>query len=180
MSLLKSFASWIAFLIVTGFTDWRLGLTAGLVVQVGIILSSRPVRIDILNGAMLTFFVVALGFAVASPNSAIEEYITTISTLWLGLVSLVSLLVGQPFTLSIARAEVSPEIAKTATFFKTNQIITSVWTAYFAITSAIGAVAVTNNVPGDWVVQILLLIGSIRFTVEYPKRVRARMRSVPR
>ena len=69
MSLLKSFASWIAFLIVTGFTDWRLGLTAGLVVQVGIILSSRPVRIDILNGAMLTFFVVALGFAVASPNS---------------------------------------------------------------------------------------------------------------
>ena len=88
---------------------------------------------------------------VVRPESGVEEYIGAISTAWLGLVSLVSLLVGKPFTLPIARTEVSPEIAKTPAFIKTNQIITSVWTAYFALTAAIGAVAVTNNVPGDQV-----------------------------
>ena len=175
MSMLKSFASWIAFLIATGFTDWRLGLTAGLVVQVGIILTRRPVRIDILNAAMLSFFVVALTIAVARPESGLEQYIGSISSAWLGLVSLTSLLVGKPFTLSIARDQVSPEIAKTTTFIRTNQIITSVWTTSFALTAAIGAVAVTNSVPGDWALQFLLLIGAITFTVEYPKRVRTRM-----
>ncbi len=175
MNMLKNFAAWIAFLVVTGVADWRLGLAAGLVVQIVIIATSRPVRIEILNGAMLAFFAVALAFAVARPDSGVEEYIGVISTAWLGLVSLVSLLVGRPFTLSFARAEVSPEIAKTPGFIRTNQIITSVGTAYFVLTAAISAVAVTNDIPGDRAVQILLLVGAFKFTVEYPKRVHDRM-----
>jgi hypothetical protein len=179
MNMLKNFAAWITFLIVTGVGDWRLGLAAGLVVQIVVIATSRPVRIEVLNGAMLAFFAVALALAIARPQSGIEEYIGAISTAWLGLVSLVSLLVGQPFTLAIARAEVSPEVAQTRGFITTNQIITAVWTAYFALTAAISAVAVTNDIPGDRAVQILLLIGAFKFTVDYPKRVRARMQQRP-
>jgi hypothetical protein len=173
MSLLKNFAPWIVFLVLTSVFDWQVGLAAGLVAEIVVIAMAR--RVDLLNGAMLAFFVVMTAVAFASPDSGIEKYVAVISTSWLGLVALTSLVIGKPFTLSYARAGVSPEIAKSPLFFKTNQIITSVWTAYFVVTAALGAILLATGVErGGRAVQILLLIGAIKFTVEYPKRVHAR------
>ena len=67
--------------------------------------------VDLLNGAMLAFFVVMTAVAFASPDSGLEKWIAVISTSWLGLVALTSLVIGKPFTLSYARVGVSPEIA---------------------------------------------------------------------
>jgi hypothetical protein len=70
---------------------------------------------------------------------------------------------------------VSPEVASSPLFFRTNQIITAVWTAYFAATAVPGAVSlVGGSSSAVTVVNIGLLVAAVTFTIDYPKRVHAR------
>ena len=179
MSLLRSFAPWIAFLVLTSAFGWRVGLAAGLLAEAAVIATSRPPRFTWMESAMLAFFVVMAVVAFARPDSGLENSVSVLSTAWLGAVALVSLLVGKPFTLDFSRNGVPPEVAASPVFLRTNQIITGVWTAYFGVTAILGAIAVASNGHhADRVLQIILLVATIKFTIEYPKNVRARMHSV--
>jgi hypothetical protein len=173
MSLFKNFAPWITFLVLTSTVNWQVGLAAGLVVQVALIVAAR--RVDLLNGAMLAFFLVMTAFALAQPNSSAQNAVAALSTGWLAAVSLTSLAIGRPFTLSYARVGVRPEVASSPLFFRTNQIITAVWTAYFATTAALGVASLLGLAStAVTAANIVLLVAAVKFTIDYPKRVHAR------
>lgn len=86
---------------------------------------------------------------------------------------LASLALRQPFTLRYARERVSPEIANTPAFLRTNYIISAVWAAAFALLAGI-----------DWILlelsempikvgigaTILVLYAAARFSTWYPAR----------
>jgi drug/metabolite transporter (DMT)-like permease len=174
MKMLIQFAPWIAFSLVSGI-DWRLGLAVGLISQIVVILAVRPVRIGVLNGAMLAFFVVLGVFAVLRPDSSIQDHVDTISTGWLAIVAAASLVLGHPFTLDFSRDSVSPEIARSERFMAVNRTITGVWAACFGGMAAVGAIAAATDRPTlKTVATIVLIVVAVHFTIRYPQQARDR------
>jgi len=57
-----------------------------------------------------------------------------------------------------------------------NQVIAEVWTGYFAATAAAGFAADLLGFPFFRLVQILLLVGAIKFTTAYPDKATAQLR----
>lgn len=98
----------------------------------------------------------------------------------LALIAIGSMLVRRPFTLQYAREQVPPEFWNSPVFIKTNYRITGVWSAAFVV-QALASVAeftvagLPEAVP--LAISVLALVGALGFTIEYPKRVRARAAS---
>jgi hypothetical protein len=174
MSVLFSFAPWLAFLAVTRAADWRFGLAAGLVTAIVLLVVSTPRRVGVLDGGMLAFFA---GFGVVSlvsPHSGLEEHLTTISMVWLTALAAASILVGRPFTLTYSRGDVSPEVARSELFLAINRTIAWAWTAAFAAMAITGFVADASDRPG-WgtAVSAVVIITALRFTKRHPDRALA-------
>ncbi len=93
----------------------------------------------------------------------------------LGLLAVVviSMIIGQPFTLQYAREKVSQELWGQPEFARVNYVITAVWAAAFAIMVVADLVMLyVPAVPlrvGVWV-TILVILGAYRFTDWYPTR----------
>jgi hypothetical protein len=82
---------------------------------------------------------------------------------------------SRPFTLQYAREQVSPEFWGNPTFIRTNDIITAVCAAAFAVTVASDIVLLyaPDVKPAVSVgTTVLAIWGAFKFTSWYPKRVR--------
>ena len=92
------------------------------------------------------------------------------------LIVVVSMAVGQPFTIQYAREQVEPELWDTPEFIRVNYVITAVWALAFAImTLAEFAILYIPGMPqrAGVIVIILALVGAIKFTGWYPDRAGA-------
>ncbi len=177
MSMILQFAPWIAFTLLSA-VDWRLALAVGLVTQLLLIVVHRPIRVGVLNGAMILFFLVVGVVALVDPGAAIKDHVGVASTAWLAVVATGSLLVGRPFTLDFSRSTVSPEIAASPRFLRTNRVITGVWAEAFAAMALGGLVGAVAGAP--WigtVTTVVVLVLATKFTTSYPQQVRAAARA---
>ena len=177
MSMILQFAPWIAFTLLSN-VDWRLALAVGLVAQILVIVAHRPIRVGVLNGAMILFFLVVGAFALLVPDAAIKDHVSVLSTAWLAVVATGSLLVGRPFTLDFSRHTVSPEIAASPRFMRTNRVITGVWAEAFAAMALGGVVAIVTGI--SWVstaTTVVVLVLATKFSTSYPQQVRAAARA---
>ena len=99
-------------------------------------------------------------------------------------ITLFSLAIGRPFTLQYAREQVPQQYWGLPIFLKTNQIITAVWAATFAILVAADAAAEYVPAIPIWLdvwVSIAAFVGAVVFSRRYPEAVRRRaLLSVPR
>jgi len=173
MSMILQFVPWIAFALLAD-VDWRLALAVGVVAQIAVIFVKRPVRVGVLDAAMIVFFVVVGVYALLDPDASIKAYVDVISTAWLAVVAAGSLIVGHPFTLDFSRDTVSPEMAASPRFMAVNRAITGVWAAAFAGMALGGLISVVTD--ASWVdtaAAIVLLVVAIKFTIAYPQQVRA-------
>ena len=84
---------------------------------------------------------------------------------------LISMAIGQPFTLQYAREQVPPEVAALPQFHKINHLISGVWAVAFAVmTVADYEMARLPSVP-IWVgvlITVGAIVGAIWFTLWYP------------
>jgi hypothetical protein len=127
-----SFSPWIAYGVVSAALTWRAGVYAALIVQVALAgLLWRRRQLDALSVGTLTFFAAMSGVALASPHAAIHRWMAALSAGALATIALASLLVGQPFTLAIARRTTPAELWDHPEFIRLNRFITSVWTVGF-------------------------------------------------
>jgi hypothetical protein len=90
---------------------------------------------------------------------------------------LLSLVVRRPFTLQYAREEVSPAVALSPLFIRTNYIITGVWAV--ALAMIVMADLALHYLPDSplWAgssVIVAAIAGAFAFTTVYPKHLRAR------
>jgi hypothetical protein len=93
------------------------------------------------------------------------------------LIALISLAIGQPFTLQYARESVPREFWTTPVFFSTNVRITAVWTAAFAVMTAADAAAQYVEAIPLWVdiaATVAAFAAAFWFTRWYPATVRRR------
>ena len=176
MNLLLAFAPFLAFALLDRLVGTTVGLVTAAIIAAGLLArdafsTNRKVKIlevgtFLLFGGLAVYTVlVSVAWSIVGVRLCVDAGLLV--------VVLVSMLVGQPFTLQYAKEKVAPEFWSTPEFTRTNYVITAVWAAAFAVMVVADVVMLyVPAVPikvGIWV-TILALLGAVKFTGWYPER----------
>ncbi|WRZ92123.1 hypothetical protein OHB54_25535 [Streptomyces sp. NBC_01007] len=180
MSYLRTFLPWIVFAVLPS-GNWQWAALAALVVAVAVIVQQLrsgvgPDALIIEIGSAIFFAVLAV-IAFANPDSGVHDYSAALSAGTLAVIAGVSLAIGKPFTLGIAKRTTPREVWELKPFIRTNVIITTVWTAAFALTAVVLAfVAHAGNAHSTpaTLVQVAGFALPMIFTVRYVAHVQAK------
>ncbi|MGV4985535.1 hypothetical protein ACVB8X_25320 [Streptomyces sp. NRAIS4] len=183
MSYLRTFLPWIVFALVPS-GDWQWGALAALVVAVGITAQQRRAGAGfdalVIEAGSAAFFAVLAAIAFADPHSGVHDYSAALSSGTLAVIAGLSLAVGRPFTLGIAKRTTPREYWDLKPFVRVNVVITAVWTAAFVVTAvALAVLAHSGNAHATpaTVVQIAGFVVPMVFTVRYVAHVQAKARA---
>jgi hypothetical protein len=180
MGFLLAFAPFIVFAVVDRLAGGTVGLIAGAAVSAVLVFRDwigqrrAPKILEI--GTVILLGGLALYAVLSHPNWPIIDVRLRVDV-GLLLIVLLSMVLGQPFTLQYARERVAPEFWANPLFIRTNYIITAVWAAAFLVTviSDLVLLYAPNLTPAVGIAATALAIaGAFKFTSWYPKRVRAR------
>ncbi|WP_256341441.1 hypothetical protein [Streptomyces sp. TLI_105] len=142
MSYVRTFLPWIVFAVIPS-AQWQWGALAALVAAVAVVVQQRRggAGFDalIIETGSAVFFAALAAIAFADPRSAVHGYSAALSSATLALIAAVSLLIRKPFTLGVAKRTAPREVWGLRPFVRANTVITTVWTAAFALTA--GALA---------------------------------------
>ncbi len=178
LSIALGFAPYIAFFAGMRLISVEAGLWAALAVAI-----ANAARDRIAGGSTKLLEIGAiLLFAGLAGFTAVTHFDWTVMsirlTVDLGLLAivLVSLAVGQPFTMQYARESVPKEVWGHPLFKSINRHITWAWAAAFALLVAAHAAVVFGTLPitADVAVNLLALAAAIRFSTWYPGYARRR------
>ncbi|MFF7649282.1 hypothetical protein ACFZCY_05410 [Streptomyces sp. NPDC007983] len=180
MSYLRTFLPWIVFAVLPS-GQWRWAALAALVIAVAVTVQQRRTGAGfdslIIEVSSAAFFAVLAVIAFADPHSAVHDYSAAASSGTLAVVAGVSLAVGKPFTLGIAKRTTPREVWHLKPFIRANAVITAVWTAAFAVTAVVLAVvAHTGNghsTPAT-LIQVAGFVIPMVFTIRYVATAQAR------
>jgi hypothetical protein len=185
MSYLRTFAPWVLYAVITGESaaskQWA-ALAALLLVGISLAVQLRrghTAQAMIIEIGSVVFFVAVAVLAWTIPDSGALHYTQAASSAALAVIAWLSLAVGHPFTLGIAKQSVPAEYWAEPLFIRTNQIITLVWATAFVAQAAALAVATAAHA-GTLVmlaIQIVGLAAPVVFTVRYTTVVQARAES---
>ncbi|MCM2503621.1 hypothetical protein NDN16_08020 [Aureimonas altamirensis] len=178
MNILLALAPFIAFAFVDRFLGSFEGLISGTVAAAVLllrdVLAHRPLKI-LEIGTLILFAGLTLYVALSDVSLSVMAVRIMVDT-GLLLIVLASILLRRPFTLQYAKEGVSPEVASSTEFLRTNYVISGAWAAAFAVIVVadillFAAPSVSSHF-GVWII-ILALVGAVKFTAWYPKRARA-------
>jgi prepilin signal peptidase PulO-like enzyme (type II secretory pathway) len=182
VSYLRSFAPWIAFAVVPA-ADWKWAALFALAISlVGIMLQVRaglPADAQIIEIGSAVYFGALTVFAFVDPKTPLHAYTACLAAGALGLIACVSLAIGKPFTLGIAKQTTPRQLWDKPMFYRVNVIITSVWAASFVVSCVILALLAHSSAAGRSTVQVAAFVIPLVFTVRYVARVRERAQSAP-
>ncbi|WP_457033708.1 hypothetical protein [Kitasatospora sp. P5_F3] len=180
MSYLRTFLPWIVFAVLPS-GQWQWAALAALVVAVALTVQQRK------SGAGFDALIIELGSAVffaaltviafADPHSGVHDYSAALSSATLAIIAGISLLIGKPFTLGIAKRSTPREVWELKPFIRTNVVITAAWTAAFTVTAAALAViahAGSAHSTSATLVQVAGFAVPMVFTVRYVAAVQAK------
>ncbi|MFI6445016.1 hypothetical protein [Kitasatospora sp. NPDC050543] len=173
MSYVRTFLPWIVFAVLPS-GQWQWAALAALVVAVALIAQQRTAGAGfdalIIELGSAAFFAALAAIAFANPDSGVHEYSAALSSATLAVIAGVSLLIGKPFTLGIAKRSTPREVWGLKPFIRTNVVITTVWTVAFAATAAALAVIAhgghAHSTPAT-IVQVAGFALPMVFTVRY-------------
>src|SRR5271167_2046814 len=135
MGILLGFAPFIIFAVISRFVAVSISLWAVAATSAALIICQkmRGASMKILEiGTFLLFAVLGI-YATAKGGGWDIPLVRTVVDGGLLLIILLSMLVRRPFTLQYAREQVPASVQSSATFIKTNYIITAVWALAMAI-----------------------------------------------
>lgn len=182
MGILWGFAPFVAFFLVMRLASPLAGLAAAFAIAlVSLIRAWRGGKgLKILDlGAAALFGLLTLFTLVARPDWSVGG-VRLVVDAGLTTISLVSIAIGQPFTLQYAREEVAEAYWKSPMFFRVNLLISGVWTLAFAIFTTCDALATYAPAVPLWLeiaATLAAFAGAALFTRWYPAKVR---RSIPK
>jgi hypothetical protein len=180
MNILLGLTPFIAFFVLMQLVYPLGGLLGAFAVSVllGVVQWRRGETIKVLEiGSLALFGVLALYTLIAAPDWTVATVRLAVDG-GLFLIALISLVIGQPFTLQYARESVPREFWTTPVFFSTNVRITAVWTAAFAVMTAADAAAQYVEAIPLWVdvaATVVAFAAAFWFTRWYPATVRRRL-----
>ncbi|MFI5680142.1 hypothetical protein [Streptomyces cellulosae] len=176
-----SFAPWIIFGVVASPSTWEYAALAALIASIA--LSGQDLlhgKLRILDVTGIVFFGVlsVLGLALDRGQLLwVETYAQVISNGLVAVVALGSLFVD-PFTAQYARESTPREVWNSPVFTHINTVLTAVWGMAFALMTVSTWLAIRFPSQDDWfnwVVPIVLLVWTVKFSQRYPESYKARM-----
>lgn len=174
MGILLAFAPFIIFALGVRLFGPIEGLVAGavssavLLVRDWLSATRSPKLLEI--GTFVLFAGITLYVLLGGAFSSIVGVRLCVDTGLLALV-LLSMAIGQPFTMQYAREQVPREMWGSAEFRRINYVITAVWAAAFTV--LVGADLILVYAPQlpprvGIIATILALVGAVKFTGWYP------------
>ncbi|MET9886485.1 hypothetical protein ABZZ20_25775 [Streptomyces sp. NPDC006430] len=180
MSYARTFLPWIVFAVLPS-AQWQWAALAGLVAAIAVTVQQRRAGAGfdalIIETGSAVFFAALTALAFADPDTPLHDYSAALSSVTLALIAGVSLLIGKPFTLGIAKRTTPREVWGLKPFVRTNVVITAVWTAAFAVTAGVLALlahAGNGHSTPATLVQLAGFALPMLFTVRYVASVQAR------
>lgn len=179
MNILLAFSPFLVFVVLQRLVGIEAGLLGAVAVSLLLLAKDTAIRrkapkvLEI--GTLLLFGTLALYEGAAGAAWSIAGVRLAVDA-GLLLTVLVSMAIGQPFTLQYARESVPQEFWDRPEFVRTNVVITAVWAAAFAVMAGIDLawlLAPTLPPRVAIIVTILALLGAVKFTGWYPDRARA-------
>jgi uncharacterized membrane protein YoaK (UPF0700 family) len=184
VNYLKSFLPWIAFAVVATQFDWRWSGLTGLVISAALLLlarrEGRKADTLVIEWSALVFFGLLTAVAFSFPTSPLKTYTGALSDVWLALTAWGSMVIGQPFTLGIARTMTPREFWDNPVFRRTNVIITLVWAVSFTVGAITGITLLAYAPHATFAliaIKVTCFVVPIVFTIRYPRIVRARFQN---
>jgi hypothetical protein len=185
-----SFGPWIAVWVLTGNHSFIPGLLIATCVSVGLILwtyasGDRP---KILDWGTLVALALLSAVAVVSDEAWLGYWLSPLLNAALLLIMVVTLVIGHPFAMDYAKAEVPPEEWDSPAFKHVNTVITLAWigaVAAMLIGSTVSALVRSGDLVttsahsvegfGNWGVTVIALVAVFKFTAWYPDVYTARV-----
>lgn len=182
MSLLLGLAPFLAFFVVMRVVSPLAGLIAAATVST--LLCIRMYRqgkaIKILEiGSLLLFASLVLYTWIAMPTWTVATVRLAVDGGLLAIV-LVSLAIGNPFTMQYAREQVPKEYWDRPQFLAANRVITAAWAGAFAVMAGADAAAEYMPAMPLWIdvsLSVAAFAAATGFTIWYPAVVRRRAQS---
>jgi hypothetical protein len=184
MGALLGFAPFIGFALVEKLLGVVPGLAAGAFISIALLVFDRlkgQREVNILEAGSAVMFTVLTGVVIANGGEAWSLWRVR---LWVDggllLIVLASIVAGRPFTLHHARRRVSSEVAASARFLRTNNVLSSAWALAFAVLVATDLLMVLRpETPVRVAIGLTLcaLAAAAWFTKSYTTRVRGQMAS---
>ncbi|MES4901658.1 MULTISPECIES: hypothetical protein [unclassified Streptomyces] len=180
MSYLRTFLPWIVFAALPS-GSWQWGALAALVVAVALIGQQARAGAGfdalIIELGSAAFFAVLAVVAFADHDSGVHDYSAALASGTLAVIAGVSVAIGKPFTLGIAKRTTPRELWGRGPFIRVNVVITAVWTAAFALTAlalAFEAHAGHGHSTPATLVQVAGFAVPMVFTIRYVAHVQAK------
>jgi hypothetical protein len=179
MSIVLSLSPFAVFFVLMRLHSPIAGLIGALAASLllCLLMRRRGEAVKILEIGSLVLFGLLSGYTwLGAPAWTVATVRLAVDAGLLGIV-LVSLAIGQPFTLQYARERVPEQFWAMPVFFTTNIIITGVWAGAFAVLVAADAAAEWLPAVPLWidvVASITAFVGAVWFSNWYPIVVRRR------
>lgn len=182
LKLLLAFSPWIAFWIISGghsMVRLQVGIcvAAALVIVMGITKLHR----GLILWAGVAFFAFALVSVVLLKNMWVIQHLGILASGTLFIGTLLSILIGQPFTEDYAREHVPPELWDSPGFIRSSYTVTSAWGFIFLINTLVNVAKPHYANLGEWFfrgLELSILISGVVFTNLYSQAARKKRESM--
>lgn len=178
LKLLLAFSPWIAFWIISGghSMGW---LQTGICVAAVLVLVMGITRLHrgLILWAGVVFFVFALVWVVFLKNSWVIHHLGILASGTLFMATLLSIVIGHPFTEEYAREHVPKELWDSPVFIRGCYTVTGTWGIIFLVNTLVNVVKPHYPELSEWFfrgVELIVLISGVLFTTIYSRRARRR------
>jgi hypothetical protein len=176
LKLLLAFAPWIAFWLISGgqsMVRLQIGICVAALL-VGIMGITRLHR-GLILWAGVVFFAFALITVVFLKSTWVIKHLGILASGTLFMATLISIVIGQPFTESYAREHVAREVWDCPAFIRSSYTVTGVWGIIFLANTMVNVVKPHYAELGEWFfrgVELCILVSGVAFTTAYSRIMR--------
>jgi hypothetical protein len=181
LKLLLAFAPWIAFWIISAGHS-MVSLQIGICVAAVLVLVMGITRLHrgLILWAGVLFFAFALVMVVLLKNLWVVQHLGILASGTLFIATMVSIVIGQPFTESYAREHVPREQWDSPAFIRSGYTVTGAWGIIFLANTLVNVVKPHYTELGEWFfrgVELTILVSGVVFTTIYSNYVRRKRSS---
>lgn len=178
IKLVLAFAPWIAFWIISAGHS-MLSLQIGICVAAGLVIVMGVTRLHrgLILWAGVVFFAFALVAVVLLKNQWVIQHLGILASGTLLTATLLSIVIGAPFTESYAREHVTEEFWDSPAFLRSCYTVTGAWGMVFLINTMINMAKPFAPELGEWFfrsLELCVLLSGVMFTTLYSRWARAR------
>jgi len=176
LKLLVAFSPWIAFWIISaGHSMVRLQIGICVAAVLVLVMGITKLHRGLILWAGVVFFAFAVVTVAVLENLRVIQHLGVLASSTLFMATLLSIVIGQPFTESYAREHVPSELWESPKFIRSGYTVTGVWGIIFLANTLVNVAKPYYPELGEWSfrgVELGILVSGVAFTTVYSNLMR--------